>query len=227
MTIWFLYEKIKKYCVKETLIKTGASCFFILTACGSFLGEMGTYGHERIYKVLILAGLSFGLLGDVFLELKCVKTEMDEFYTRLGFIMFMFGHLFYIIGMCYYHVQAKITGFLLLPVLFGLALGILTVVTEKWMRVSFGKMKKIVLLYGTLLFTMLAVSGKLAIQASFHDAARNLFFIGAILFAISDEILSGTYFGEGKERPVDLISNGITYYAAQFLIGLSLSYLGT
>ena len=52
----------------------------------------------------------------------------------------------------------------------------------------------------------------------------NLFFIGGILFALSDLVLSGTYFG-GKERPVDIILNYLTYYPAQFLIALSLLYL--
>jgi len=45
-----------------------------------------------------------------------------------------------------------------------------------------------------------------------------LFFIGALLFLLSDLVLSGTYFGTGKRRPVDVILNHILYYAGQFLI---------
>ena len=36
-------------------------------------------------------------------------------------------------------------------------------------------------------------------------------FIITVLFAISDLVLSGTYFGKGKERPIDFILNYITY----------------
>ena len=51
-----------------------------------------------------------------------------------------------------------------------------------------------------------------------------MFFIGSVLFAASDLILSGTYFSEGRERPVDITSNYICYYAAQFLIAYSLAF---
>ena len=53
----------------------------------------------------------------------------------------------------------------------------------------------------------------------------NLFFIGAVLFALSDLVLSGTYFGVGKDRPADLIANYLLYYPAQYLIALSLLFL--
>ena len=52
-----------------------------------------------------------------------------------------------------------------------------------------------------------------------------MMFIGGILFAISDLVLSGTYFGEGKERPIDFILNYITYYGAQFTIAFSIMFL--
>ena len=59
----------------------------------------------------------------------------------------------------------------------------------------------------------------------FRCVSLNLFFAGAVLFAVSDLILSGTYFGEGRERPVNLLLNYLSYYPAQFLIAYSLLYL--
>ena len=52
-----------------------------------------------------------------------------------------------------------------------------------------------------------------------------MLFVGGVLFAVSDLILCGTYLGKGKERPVDLISNAVTYYAAQYIIAFSLFFL--
>jgi hypothetical protein len=52
-----------------------------------------------------------------------------------------------------------------------------------------------------------------------------MIFIGSILFAVSDLVLSGTYFGKGKDRPVDIIFNYLTYYPGQFLIAYALSFL--
>ena len=42
-----------------------------------------------------------------------------------------------------------------------------------------------------------------------------------MLFAASDLILGGTYFGQGHNRPGDVIANHTLYYAAQFLIAVS------
>ena len=53
----------------------------------------------------------------------------------------------------------------------------------------------------------------------------NMLFAAGALFAISDLILSGTYFGIGKTRPVDLITNTVTYYCAQYLIAFSLLFI--
>ncbi|MBE7007859.1 MAG: hypothetical protein E7422_01715, partial [Ruminococcaceae bacterium] len=65
-------------------------------------------------------------------------------------------------------------------------------------------------------------SGGLALLHGWHERAINAIFLGSLLFAASDLILSGTYFGKGKDRPVDIITNYLTYYPAQYLIALSL-----
>ena len=62
-------------------------------------------------------------------------------------------------------------------------------------------------------------------QYGWAKTPLNLIFIGGVSFAISDLILSGTYFGEGKDRPIDLALNYITCYAAQFLIASALVFI--
>ena len=52
-----------------------------------------------------------------------------------------------------------------------------------------------------------------------------MLFVGGVFFLISDLILSGTYFGEGKDRPVDIVTNHMTYYIAQYLIALSIAFV--
>ena len=68
----------------------------------------------------------------------------------------------------------------------------------------------------------MALLACLALAHGWRETTLNVFFAGSILFAISDLILSGTYFGEGRERPVDLALNYLTYYGGQFLIASSL-----
>ncbi len=103
--------------------------------------------------------------------------------------------------------------------------GLGTAALEKPMKLRYGKFKPVVAVYGVLLFSTLLLSGSLALLHGWRENTLNLFFSGAVLFAISDLILSGTYFGKGKERPVDLLLNYLSYYPAQFRIAFSLLYL--
>jgi hypothetical protein len=100
-----------------------------------------------------------------------------------------------------------------------------TLLMEKPMKLRYGRMRPVVGLYGFLLFSTVLVSGSLALFWGWQEKTLNLFFAGGVLFALSDLILSGTYFGEGKERPRDLVMNYLTYYGGQFLIALSLLWL--
>ena len=76
-----------------------------------------------------------------------------------------------------------------------------------------------------IIFSTVLLSGSLALSMGWQNPTLNLFFAGGVLFALSDLVLSGTYFGVGKERPVDIISNNILYYGGQFLIAYSLLFL--
>ena len=59
-------------------------------------------------------------------------------------------------------------------------------------------------------------------MSGFTNTGLLILFIGAVLFAVSDLILNLTYFAEGHEKPIDIISNSIIYYVAQYLIAFSL-----
>ncbi len=48
---------------------------------------------------------------------------------------------------------------------------------------------------------------------------------GGILFLLSDLVLSGTYFGEGKNKPSYVVVNHALYYGAQFCIASSILFL--
>ena len=65
----------------------------------------------------------------------------------------------------------------------------------------------------------------LTILSGFQAVSLILLMVGGILFALSDLILNMTYFGEGHEKPFDIITNTVTYYIAQNLIALSIFFL--
>ena len=181
--------------------------------------------HLPVYAACIGAGLLFGLLGDIWLDLKFCYDKDNDFYTKMGFLCFAVGHFFF--------CAAVVTGVSVFkPICILPAAGVAIVAAlvvyfgEKVMKLHYGAYKIISTLYGAVLFFMAAFAFFAALFAGFA-ANKHLVVlaIGGVLFVLSDLILSGTYFGEGKNRPVDVVTNHVFYYAAQFVIAASVLFL--
>ena len=99
------------------------------------------------------------------------------------------------------------------------------ILSGKLSKAVYGRYKWIALVYGMTLFATVFGSFSLWMMSGFANKGLMLIFIGGVLFATSDLILNLTYFCEGHEKPVDIISNSITYYAAQFIIALAILFL--
>jgi len=217
----YIREKIRACSLKAALIKSFVSLLFIA------VGVLGAYraaaaGRADILCPFVLLGLVMGLLGDVWLDLKYVFPEKDVPFTYAGFCVFGIGHMLYLAGMLLRFWPAGRPMYALLPFLLAALLSAGNALLEKPMRLRYGEFKPVVIAYGFLLFSTVLVSGSLALANGWQVPALNLLFIGGILFALSDLILSGTYFGTGRDRPIDIALNYITYYAAQFLIASAL-----
>ena len=222
----FLYirEKIRAYSVKALLLKAAVSMLFITVGVyGAWL--TASKGNAGLLCPFVVLGLLCGLLGDIWLDLKYVFPEKDEPFTYAGFCIFGVGHILYIIGMLltFYPAGRPMTA--IVPILLALVLSVGNAALEKPMKLNYGKFKPVVIAYGVLLFAMVLLAGSLALYYGWKNTPLNLIFIGGVFFAISDLILSGTYFGTGRERPVDLALNYISYYAGQFLIASALVFI--
>ena len=217
----FIIEKIKKYSLKATIIKATTSLFFILVSSVSLYTK-----GEHILAVFVTIGLFFGLLGDIFLDFKYVYKEKHEVpFTYAGFIAFAIGHAFYISGMFleYYHGENVL--FIIIPLVVGILMSLINWFLEKPMKLVYGRYKPISFIYGMFLFSLTGVALSLSILHHFESTTLIMMIAGGVLFTISDLILSGTYFGVGKERPVDIASNAVTYYMAQFIIAFAMFFI--
>ena len=221
--VFYVREKVRACTLKAAFLKSLVSAIFC--AVGAYGAWRCGGAGKAILCPFVLLGLLFGLMGDIWLDLKYVFPEKDEPLTYAGFIVFGVGHVFYIAGMLLAYYPAGKPLYVLVPLLLAVLMSAGNAVLEKPMGLSFGKMKPTVLAYGVLLFATVMVSGGLALSYGWKEKPLNLIFIGGVLFALSDLVLSGTYFGKGKDRPVDIILNYITYYPAQFLIASSLLFL--
>ena len=220
MLVFYLIEKCKNYSLKGVLLKSVVSLLFLATA----LVAAGL-NPDHYLNVFIIGGLILGLLGDIWLDLKYVYPQDDKKYTYAGFIVFGVGHILYVAGMLIEFFNWTDWVYILIPLLGGLAFTALNLILEKPLKLQFKDLKLIVTIYAFLLALTPLTGLMLCIYTSFQVPSLIMLFIGGISFAVSDLVLSNTYFGEGHERPIDFILNYITYYGAQFLIAFSIFFL--
>ncbi len=220
LMVLYIIAKSQKYDLKELFLKIAISFLFIVVAL------VGTYYSNKftVFNLLIILGLFLGLLGDIFLDLKYVDLERTEGYSYSGFIVFGVGHILFISALIYNYYQKGNALYLVLPIIISLVLASATILLEKPLKLEYGKYKLISFIYAIFLFGSLAFSFMLAILNEFKILSLNLFFIGSILFVLSDLVLSGTFFGKDKEKPIYFVFNYLFYYGAQFIIALTLLY---
>lgn len=225
--VWFLVERVKGVSVKALILKSLTSACFMMLAVTAYMDSVAD--TQAPFGFFVIIGLLFGLFGDIWLDLKWVYPDDNDIYTYTGFCVFAFQHILLIVGMLLFFADFSCTKgilFAILPIVVGMAAGVLNVLfMEKPMKLNYGKFKAITGFYGGILISMTLLSGCLAFYYGFDNMVVDHMFFGAVPFLISDLILSGTYFGEGKNRPIDVITNHATYYIGQFIIASSLLFL--
>ena len=203
--------------VGGVFLKNAVSIFFILTAAVGLIQN-----KTRVeYGVLILVGLAFGMLGDIYLDQKWVYPSDMKKYLYAGFVSFGIGHLFYIPAMV--RAAGIELKWLLIPAAAGLVVAVGNLLLEKPMKQNFGEYKAIVTVYGFILAFMAATAVTCAVLTG--EKTFFVFAAGGVFFLLSDLILSPMYFGEGKNTPMNFILNHVTYYLGQYLIAFSVSLL--
>lgn len=220
--VCYVREKIRAYSVRALFLKSVVSTLFLAVGvCGWHASSAGA----SPFGAFIVLGLLLGLLGDVWLDLKYVFPAQDAPFTYAGFTAFGAGHVLYIAGLLTQFYRPGQLWALTVPFALAALGALVNLLLERPMKLRYGRMKPVVLIYSFLLFSTVFAAGAMALLHGWQSTTLNLFFIGSVLFAMSDLVLSGTYFGEGRERPIDLIANYCLYYGGQFLIAFSLLFL--
>ena len=215
----YIHLRIKKKLVPAIFFKIAASVLFLLTAGVSILASAGARWEQYKFLFLgVLFGQVLGLLGDYWLDMKDMQPKHHDAYVIAGFTSFHINHVFYIAGLLMTYGAPGRT--LLYMAGAGLLLAVVVLATENLMKLKYGKFKGISAAY-SVIFGVSIAAALLNYLASKNPQSL-IMAIGLVIFLLSDLVLSGTYFGEGKNRPIDIALNYIFYYGGQFTIALSL-----
>lgn len=219
----FLYFRVKEQRVIAVIIKGVTSLFFISTALVAWLTSSNPTNSLGVF---VLIALFFGLLGDVFLDIKFITKKHEHLFTVLGFFAFAIGHIFFTTGLFinFFDFYASPL-YLILPIVMTSLLVVATLLMEKISAIRYQNMKPFVVIYGIFLFFTMSIYCSASIQTGFQNITILLMFIGLILFMASDLVLNNTYFAPGFTTPAFIIINHVLYYIAQFLIASSLFFL--
>ena len=226
--IFFLLFRDCEGGILPLALKTVTSLLFVGTAIAAIVGNYNLTGTESFGKIafmgLILMGLVCGLVGDIALDLKITYFETSvrhsDLYTYMGISAFGVGHIYYIIAISTYF------GFSPWSILIAAASTAAIFGLGKFLfKINFGKFFIPCVIYSFLLTFFLASAIVGGILSSFGLSVV-LLIVGASLFVGSNALLAFIYF-DGNDSRIMIILDNVLYYGGQFLIALSLFYLGT
>ena len=191
-------------------------CFMLIAVVGVIQNP-----DASLLGVLIIMGGALGLSGDVALDLKYVYLKDSHPHLIAGFLFFLVGHVFYNAAIILFASLDWIK--VLICVAISVVLSFITVQSGKLLKIEYGKYKLIALLYGLSLVmtTCTSVTAYVITQSK----AMLIFAIGAVMFLISDLILSKIYFAKDSVKPVPVCLNHIFYYGGQIAIAASVVFL--
>ena len=225
VTVFLLFRN-KEGGIFPAALKTVASLFFVATAISAAVNNYIVTGTLSVSKLtfmgLVILGLVCGLIGDLTLDLKVTyqisQPRHSDLYTYFGMAAFGVGHILYVVAV------ALFFGFSAWTVLIAAAVtAAIFCVSIFLLKMTFGQFLIPSVAYAFLLTLFAACTVAAGIMTGFSVTVI-LLVVGAILFLLSDLVLSMTYF-DGRENRALIVVNHVLYYAAQFLIALSLYYL--
>lgn len=218
----YLIPKFLEYswpdkCWKSLKVKMICAAMFIVTAvcCILYSGNFGMYAR------LMFIGLLCGVMGDLL-----IHVPEHGIINVFGGVAFFVGHIFYIIA--FYRKLTELSPdekfFNLVSIIGPIAFVLCYFVFAILSKISYGKLTVPVILYALMISSMLFMALRLALCVNSPYVYITVL-LGAALFVSSDSTLSVFMFSDRfKTRGLKAFYI-ITYFAAQVLLGTSITFV--
>ncbi len=213
----FLVLRVKRGGIAALYAKAVASLCFIATAVAATNENRSFLGFGSFMTI----GLVCGLLGDVWLDLKWIYLQDKDSYLYSGFIFFLLGHICFITAVFNASPYTPLSA--VIAAASALVIAVIAILLEKPLKMRYGKFKWIVFLYSLTLSMTMTMAMVTAVITHFQTMWV-VMSVGGLLFLLSDLVLSGMYFGEGKNTKFNVVLNHSLYYAAQFIMAATVLF---
>lgn len=206
----FLIEKNKNGSShKSVTLKTIASIMFV------FGGVYALTFTGALANMLIVFGLVLAMIGDIILDLRCMKEDTKKFYFHVGASSFsLSAALYFAATMLLWH---SLENFVLLSVgsvALAIVFTIIIQLLEKPMKFDFSGNRVMISIYSFCI--SLATFAALAIGVFANGFL--VFAVGILLVLLSDLVLSMMYFGGKENNKLLCTVNHVVYYAGELLV---------
>ena len=184
-----------------------------------FAASAGGFSDRVAMYVLAGFGFAFCIAGDFFLDFQVMRPDSRKLYLTIGMCLFAIAHVFFT-------TMLFVTGFANPAWWIFVAAPLTTVVALVGGTFLMGCDFKGYILVGSAYVTALLLTMFTALEmvvsrgTSVPLTFAVMFFVGAVLFAISDAILALTLFG-GKKSKFMIVINHATYYGGLFLMAIA------
>ena len=213
----FLVLRVKRGGIAALYAKAVASLCFSATAVAATNENRSFLGFGSWMTI----GLVCGLLGDVWLDLKWIYLQDKDSYLYSGFIFFLLGHICFITAVFNASPYTPLSA--VIAAAAALVIAVIAILLEKPLKMRYGKFKWIVFLYSLTLSMTMTMAMVTAVITHFQTMWV-VMSVGGLLFLLSDLVLSGMYFGEGKNTKFNVVLNHSLYYAAQFIMAATVLF---
>ncbi len=219
VTLFFIIKRTTNVKYSDLVVKVATSSLFVATGIAAIISNPEA---NRTFALMVIMGAVFGVLGDVFIELKWLQKEGNDTFFNLGFVTFMVQHVILVSAVFIHYPMTLVNALICFTA--PLAVLVLSTFLAKLFRMEMGKFKVIANAYGAIASMTFSV-GFMTMQNYGMQLSQILFFAGGISFFASDLILSQIFFVKGKCTRLRVVLNHITYYGAQILIASSLFFM--